>query len=345
MVDLILDFGNARVKWQHPRKGAYGDFRHAIVELTSTQWEKIVGRGKAPQGFIRVNGTPYAIGDAARRYIIPERPAGAARYRRDYYGVGMAAAITEALGDTRKNLKITLMATHAPIDVRYAPDIQACALGEWFIESQYGTLKYNVKDVLTLDEPLAGYMHYTLTTKGAERRNNPLAAVTTLVIDVGGYTTDVAAIDEGGEIDQLSLGSTRTGVMNVIEQFERELKDRYMRVFQDTGDIDVRRVENALLTGVFHLSKERLDCADIAIESKAGLVNDVVQVINSAGGVANYDVFLLTGGGSAFIHNELVSALPRADFILAESDMDLMKYSNVFGAGKMLALLRNAQEA
>lgn len=344
MADLILDFGNARVKWFVPRTSAYGDFRHAFVELSDAQWRAVAGRGKPPTGFVRVNGTPFATGDAARRFAIPERPSGAARYRREYYGVGLASALASAFDSPRKPLKITLMATHAPGDIHYVNDLRASALGRWEVESHADVSLFDVRDVVTIDEPLAGFMDYTLTERGSARRNNPLENVTTLVVDCGGYTTDVAAIDEGGVIDQLSLKSTRTGVINVLMQFERDLREHYKRHFQDTREIDVRRLESALLAGAFPFGRDMLDCQSLAYENRMTLVNDVVQIINASGGVANYDVFLLTGGGSAFIADDLERMFPRARFLFAEQDRDLMKYANVFGGAKMLALLRAAQE-
>lgn len=338
-MDMIFDFGNARGKWFNPRTNLYGDFRHALVELKAHQWETAVGRSKTPpQGFIKVNGVPYVIGDAARRYVIAERPHGASRYRREYYGVAMAYAIAEAFKKSVRN--ITLCATHAPVDIGYARNLRASAIGDWQVECEHGELTFNVRDVQTIDEPLAGYSHYVFTERGEERKKNPLAKVTTLVIDVGGYTTDVIAVDPGGQIDLLSGQSTRTGVIELVEGFERGLRAQYSTMFQDTGNIDIRRLEDAILSGSYRFGKLKLECDVLAQEAIAGLVNDVVQVINKAGGVANFEVMLLTGGGAALIYDTLCDALPRADFYLAEPNRDLMKFANVFGGAKVISLLR-----
>lgn len=338
-MDMVFDFGNARGKWFNPRTNLFGDFRHALVELKSHQWDTAVGRSKTPpQGFFRVNGVPYAIGDAARRYIIPERPHGASRYRREYYGVAMAYAVAQAFKKSIRN--VTLCATHAPVDIGYSRNLKASADGDWNIECEHGELSFTIRDVHTIDEPLAGYSHYVFTERGEERKKNPLAKVTTLVIDVGGYTSDVIAVDPGGQIDLLSGQSTRTGVIDLIEGFERSLRAKYSNMFQDTGDIDIRRLESAVLSGTYRFGKVDLDCAELAREAINGLTNDVIQVITKAGGVANFEVMLLTGGGAAMIYDNLCKALPRADFYLAEPQRDLMKYANVFGGAKVMNLLR-----
>lgn len=338
-MDFSVDIGNARGKWFNPRINLFGDFRHALVELKAHQWETAVGRSKVPpSGFIKVNGTPYAIGDAARRYLIAERPHGAARYRREYYGVLLAYALAQGFKKSVRNVQ--LLATHAPVDITYTRNLKASAAGDWFVECEHGALEFNVRDVQTIDEPLAGYSHYVFTERGVERKKNPLANVTTLVIDVGGYTTDVIAVDPGGQIDLLSGQSTRTGVIDLLEGFEQSLRAENSTLFQDTGDIDVRRLEGALLSGVFKFGKVSLDCQRIAGEAIYSLVNDVVQVINRAGGIANYEVMLLTGGGAALIYDMLVDAMPRADFYLAEPNRELMKFANVFGGAKVMNLLR-----
>lgn len=334
---FVFDFGNARGKWHDPHKHKYGDFLHAIKQLSESEWAIVAGNGKPPRGIIKVNGYPYAVGDAARRYTIPERPKGAARYRREYYGVALAFALSEAYGTSKR--RVQLYASHAPGDAHYARNLVTSARGEFFVESNYGELAFNIADVRTFDEPLGGYSNYVFTEKGTERRSNPLTNVTTLVVDVGGYTVDVAAVDPGGEIDQLSLNSTRVGVLELIRNFEHELRANNATLFQDTGDLDIRRVEAGIMTGIYQFGRHQVDCTREATGAINALVNDVVQVINASGGAANFDYILLTGGGAALIYNALVDAFPRIEFLLSEPNIDNMKFSNVFGGAKIARLL------
>lgn len=340
-MEIIFDFGNARGKWYAPRKNEYGDFLHAIAFLSEGEWRGIVGRGKAPNGIIKVNGQAVAVGDAARRYTIAERPKGAARYKQTYYGIGLAYTLTEAI--KRDDANVSLFASHAPIDIQYARNLIASAQGRWDVESRYGHTCFEVRHVETFDEPLGGFSHYTFTEKGEERKRNPLRDKTTLVVDVGGHTVDVAAIDPGGEIDSLSLNSTRTGVIQLMKDFESELRTNNATLFQDTGDLDINRVEKALIAGVYQFGKVAIECQFEANGAIQSLVNDVIQVITAAGGAANFDVILLTGGGAALIYDHLTAAFPRIDFVLAEEDRKLMKYANVFGGAKLAALLRRTE--
>jgi hypothetical protein len=251
----------------------------------------------------------------------------------------LAYALSEAIDKSSRS--VTLFASHAPRDIHYAERLKAAARGTWEVERTEGTFKYTVNQVHTFDEPLGGYSHFAFTERGIEKKRNPLAESITLVVDAGGYTVDAAAIDPGGEIDLGSLKSTVTGVINMLDGFESELRANNTIYFQDAGDLDVRKVETALLTGQYRFGKKVIDCSREATAAMNGLINDVVQVINSAGGVTNFDYILLTGGGAALIHDGLQKALPLAAFLTADPDRDNMKYANVFGGAKIAALLRN----
>jgi hypothetical protein len=339
MAKLVYDFGNARGKCFDPRRSYFEDFRHAVAFLDEGDWKNAVGRGKPPKGIVRVNGQAIAVGDIARRYIIAERPKGAARYKPTYYGVVLGYALSEVFQKSMSN--ITLIASHAPGDINYAERLKQAAAGVWEVESRHGALVFQVRDVKTFDEPIGGYSHYVFTERGEERKKNQLRDATTLVVDVGGHTVDVAAVDPGGEIDPLSLNSTRTGVIKLTTDFETMLRANNPTMFQDSGDLDIKRVENAILTGVYQFGRVPVPCKVEAQQVKSALVNDVIQVINAAGGAANYDYVLLTGGGAALIVEDLQAAYPRIDFLMAEPDRELMKYANVFGGAKLATLLEN----
>lgn len=337
MADFVFDFGNARGKYFRPKANLFDDFRHAIAFLNESDWRSATARGGIPKGLAKINGQPVAIGDTARRYVIADRPTGAARYKKDYFGIGLAYALSE--GFKKDVASVTLIASHAPGDISYAEHLRQAALGIWEIECFHGLLTFKVNEVMTFDEPIGGYSHYTLTETGGERKRNPLKGQTTLVVDVGGWTVDIAAIDDG-EIDPLSLRSTRAGIIRLTDDFESYLRSNNRALFQDTGDLDIKRVERALLSGIYKFGNKEVDCHDEAVSVINALVNDIVGVINKAGGAANYDAILLTGGGAVIVHDTLIQAYPRIDFLYAEENTDLMKYANVFGGAKITSLMR-----
>lgn len=338
MPDIFLDFGNADVKYFDGMK-AYSHYRHAIAPITESEWRTIVGRSKMPPvGYIAIEGKYFAIGDKAVRYVLKEKPRGADRYTPDYYGVAMAYAISELYpSDTRL---INLFASHAPRDAAYVDDIRQAALGYWHFTTHNGTYKVHVKTVECFDEPAGGFNHAVLTKDGRALKNNPYRDSTVLVLDVGGYTCDVIAVDPQGMIDDNSYDSTLTGVISAYDFFERELRSAHKAEFKGVGELAPRRLETAMLTGKFPYGNSQIDCADLGKQAINSLVNNISEVIKASGGVANFDVVLLTGGGSALVHEALKAHIRTIDFILVEPDRELMRYANVFGGAKLFAMLK-----
>lgn len=336
MTRFIFDFGNSRVKWFRPGVPKYGDFLHAIAPLTESDWNRVAGSGKPPRGIIRVNGVPFAVGDSARRHILKDRPKGAARYTPGYYGAALCSALSDAFSEGDK---IDLYASHAPQDQMYAADLIAAAKQGWCVETDRGQFQFDVFNVTPFDEPLGGYAHAAFTKRGDERPDSPVADKTALVIDVGGYTTDYAIVDPGGEIDMLNINSKIVGTLVALNKFEHDLRRRYTDQFKGSGDLDIRRVESAIISGAYRFGRMDLDCRHEAQAAIHTLINDVIQVINSVGGAANFDVILMTGGGSALIYDPLIAAFPSIEFVMVEEDRALMKYANVFGGAKIATLL------
>ena len=338
MPDIFLDFGNADVKY-YDGDSNYGYFRHAIVEISESQWREVCKRAKQPpMGYIAIEDRYFAYGDKARRYTLKDKPKGAARYTQDYYGVALMAAISELFDSSHRIMNV--YASHAPRDFEYADDIRNAVLGRWKFVTHKGDYNLNIKTVETFDEPLGGFNHAMLTKNGKVLKSNPYRDSTVLVVDVGGYTVDVVAVDPGGQIDDSSLGSTITGVMDTYNWFERELRSMYRDEFKAVEDITPERLEKAILTGFFQFGKLKLNCDSIGKQAINILVNDILSVIRANGSIANYDVILLTGGGSALVYDALKIAENRIDFVLVESRREDMRYANVFGGAKLFTMLR-----
>lgn len=191
MPDIFFDFGNADVKYFDGAK-SFGYFRHAIAEISETQWREVCGRAKQPpEGYIATGGKYFAYGDKARRHVLRDKPRGASRYTPEYYGVGLMAAISELYDASHR--VINVFASHAPRDFGYTDDIRNAVHGRWKFVTHRGDYNINIKQVETFDEPLGGFNHAMLTKNGKVLKSNPYRESTVLVVDVGGYTVDVVA--------------------------------------------------------------------------------------------------------------------------------------------------------
>lgn len=335
---IYFDFGNAILKWIMPSTKTEASVLHAIHRLTDTQWNQAVNRtGKPPEGYIRVNGVPYVVGEPALRKGIPVKPLGSARYTPEYYGIGMCYAIASSIDSTVKN--ITLYGSHAPGDIDYANDLKSAALGRWRVEYMGKQFSFSVTSAYVFDEPMGGFCHFVLTKDGDPRKNNPIEKSTTLVMDIGGKTTDIVAVDSGGRIDISSLYSESTGIIKVLENFENALRANNTAFFKQTDNIDQRRLNKAFVEGSYRGGGQVIPCDQEAEESANLLMYDIDNILSRAGGLANYDDVLLTGGGAGLMSARLQATYPRIPFHLAEPDMDMAHFANVRGGRKLFVML------
>lgn len=345
-MDIVIDFGNAWMKWYVPATGEKGRVRHAIAPLNKGEWAQVSSDGH-PQydGYLSVLNGHYVVGDRARRHIVKDKPKGAARYRRDYYGVGLVYVLSQIAPLGHRN--IALKASYAPGDYMHVASLVKAAKQDWKV-SHAGHDKpvtYNVKSVETFDEPFGGWANVVFTKEGfPQKRAGELLDSTTYVLDIGGHTVDGVAIDPNGQIDFSSALSIRAGVLHIMQTFENELRSAYPAKFRDTGDIDDARLERALDTGVFKFGKTELDMQVAADGLKNQLVNEIYDMfVSRAGGIANYDVVVLTGGGAALLHDKLQESMPDADFRLAASADDV-QFANVLGGHKLFEMMKRVNE-
>lgn len=340
---VAIDYGSFALKGQCLLADATKtvDFLSYIAPISAADWNRIVRGGNIPVGYVQHNGSYYAVGDAARRHALPNAVRGAMRYRAGLYDVAIAYATARLLQMSANNIAAMLM--YPPQDSNFATDIESlirdqdhhivCADGEF-------RLKFPL--VYSVDEPLCGYSHITLNADGSEAQRNPLGKGTTLMVDVGGNTTDTSAIDPDGMVDYLSLRSSRTGTINVLREFDARLRADYKPEFRDVvGDIDPARLDQALRLGYYQYGTRQLDCNQAALECIRPFVDDIIQVITAAGGVAAYDVIAFTGGGSPVVLPHIRTALPDARIVVADNNIAQLRYANCRGGAKMLRLLRN----
>lgn len=338
MVDRILDFGNGFFK-SFDGDNTWAVIRHAIAEIPERDWLNAVNRANGiPEGYITGDGRFFVVGDAATSYALQMKPKGADRYHKWYYGIGALYAMSE-LGDLGHG--VNFYGLHAPQDIDYADDMLDAieAFDGVPFSTHKGDFRLHLRDVGTLDEPLAGYGHHLLTKQGRVSKKNRFANAETLVIDIGDFTTDYAVITEGG-IDNDNIGSVTYGASNTLEQFQQLLTDAYPDKFKGVYNIKPARLEAALRIGKFAYGKRKLNCKDIAEQPLNKLVNEVLAIVRSRGGIANYDVIILTGGGAAMVYTLLKAALPDIDIVLAEKDKNLVQLANVFGGAKFQKMIR-----
>lgn len=332
---MVLDAGNAIIKAKSATKEI--KFPHAIKQLTETDWERNTRGGSAAnEDYVRVNGVPYMIGLTAERKMLKKATfkTGAARYTKDYYGVLMVTALSRLYPRSMKNLY--LFASHAPKDWIYRDALLRAALTEWTIEVCGKTLTFSVDEGDTFDEPNGGASNLLYTEDGTKVANPAMKRGTTLVIDIGGHTTDFMVVHSGGYIDaDESDTMSGVGINSVIDILEMELKNRYQNMFQDQNVFDRAKLRDALRDGQYDAGGYgMIECTDLADAASVAMLNEIASKYQTYGGTSQFNYLALTGGGSGAQERRIKELLGHPNTILAD-DPGSIEFANVRGGMKL----------
>jgi Actin like proteins N terminal domain len=341
---MILDAGNSIIKAKIARR-EQGEvaFPHAFKQLTEAEYNNILARaGKfdLSTDYLRINGTPYVVGESAERYGISVKRSGAARYTHDYYGIFAASALARLYDRGRE---VMVFGSHSPGDMKFRDDLMKAVIGDWDIEVGGQESHFRVTYVNTFDEPVGGLMNVLLAEDGQHYQHSELNGGRALVIDIGGFTTDWLAVNPGGEIDYSLAHSVPIGIQNVVADFEESFRANNLQAVKDTPVLPPDRVRKAIITGFFEGGGKRYLCENEARESTNILLNRIADTYQRiAGGALGWDAIILTGGGSGLLYQRLLPILEHKCVILADS-LESIHLANVRGGLKLWRLYEALQ--
>jgi Actin like proteins N terminal domain/Archaeal actin homologue MreB-like, C-terminal len=334
---LVLDAGNSIIKGKTTAKDGEVSFPHAIRKLTETQYNEILTRaiGEPTTSFFKLGDQAYVVGEEAERFGEVARRSGAARYTADYYSVCLAATLIRLFGE---GLTVELFASHPPGDIAYRDDLMRAALGEHQIEQGKKSYQFRVVYANTFDEPVGGLMNVMLNEDGRTYAHSEINEGRSLVIDVGGHTTDWLAVNPGGEVDYSLAQSTPIGIETALREFERSFRANNRDITKDVATLPPDRVREALRTGRFVGGGKTYKCEGEAREATSVMLNRIADTYqNVAGGPLPWDSIILTGGGSAILYDQLIPILKHQRVVLAD-DSRTIHMANVRGGLKLYRL-------
>jgi hypothetical protein len=335
MKKLVLDGGNALIKWR--TTSSEGSFIAAMAELPEHTYHTIMSRPGIAGMYMMINGAPFVFGEHAERHSITPKLAGAGRYTPGYYGRFVAAALVDAYPDSGGD--VMLFASHPPGHAAHRDALLKSAIGTYEIVTKNGTRTYRVVAANAYDEPLGGIMHLVLNNDGVSYQRSELLAGDCLVIDIGGYTTDMIAIRRGGEIDYSLQSTIPLGINKITAELNNAISATYNELSARTGGtMPPARVRRAIETGHFNAAGQSFDVRDLVSEAVNQLLNQFSSAYQSqAGGGVDFDHIVLTGGGSALLLPRLQTILNHGNVLLAE-DRDSVHLANVRGGQKLMRL-------
>lgn len=94
-------------------------------------------------------------------------------------------------------------------------------------------------------------MNVLLTEDGQHYQHANIGEGTSLVIDIGGFTTDRLAVTPGGVVDYGLARSIPIGIHQVLSDFEESFRTNHGELVKDIPVLPPARVRRAIATGVF----------------------------------------------------------------------------------------------
>ena len=278
---VILDAGNSVIKAKIARRERGEiDFPHALKPLTETEYGNILSRSKTSglsPDYLRINGQPFVVGESAERHGIHTQRTGSARYTRDYYGI-FAAGVLGRLYD--RGREVSIFGSHPPGDVKFRQDLMESVIGDWDVEVQGRERHFRITYANTFDEPVGGLMNVLLTEDGQHYRRTEISDGRSLVIDIGGFTTDFLAVNPGGEVDYALARSVPLGIQSVISDFEESFRVNNLEIVKDTPILPPERVRIAVSTGVFVGGGREYPCQQDVDEATSLFLNRFADTVS-----------------------------------------------------------------
>lgn len=305
----------------------------AVAPVHASEMRYMSG-DKTKPGYIMVDGQMFAVGSTARRQR-RSLPTGAERYTRDYYRIGLAYMLSQVYRGN--SVDVDLYATHAPQDYAYAPDMAEAVSGVMTCVTPFGKTQYSVHRITTTDEPLAG-ANATFYDRNCRFDHYwTVGNHVILVIDVGGFTTDLAII-ENGVVDYDTMKSIEVGADKVYKMFIHAVRDDPVLKPQlgklTESNYNPEMVRDAIVTGYWgNNSRNPIDVRHIAEEVLNFLISEIEDGISTMGGLVNFTDSIFTGGGCGLAYSEFVTRHSRGNtiFHIAETNNALLRFANLIG--------------
>lgn len=154
-------------------------------------------------------------------------------------------------------------------------------------------------------------------------RNDP--TLSTIVVDIGGQTTDVAYIVDGAEIVHDKSATHNSGVLNVHHKLRQLLSEKYGT---PPDEISPRVIDHVARTGNFKIFGKFENVEDLVLAACSDVQGELARFMTRLIGSASYADRVIFVGGGASLFRGLKEEFPHS-IIVPEPD-----YANVRGLAK-----------
>lgn len=346
---VFLDPGNTDVKAMlHKCWGEELVYPHSVRKATAADYRITAQSFKHRNAEFRgtaifeMDDQGFIVGKHAEQVGKGERLLGADKYQRDHLGALLAASLLQLYpeGHPDVHLVITHPARMTPANLKA---MWKSVRGMFHLCVADGRkISYNVTEVIRLEEPVAAFQTFALTTLGQTYKRERFAlrpGMEFLIVDIGGWISHLVpgvVNDFGGlEINVDAAEPVQAGIQNVVEVFEIELKNKFVEL-EKIQKLPLRMLHDALMTRKVTIKNMGYDCKSQVENAMQSIASPLNTPYNSrfARGV-NFNGIVVSGGGGALSFDYLSQNLLDHDFAFtAEDDMQRMRFGTIRGASK-----------
>ena len=348
---VVLDSGNTDIKAMlHEAWGEEIVFPHAVRKVSDAEYGVLVDRySNRPAVFegsaiFKMSGQGYVIGQHATQAGRGERLLGANKYRRDHLGALLMASLLQLYPKSHNDVRVVFL---HPVEISTAAfkAIKESLLGEFSVETADGrVLSYRVRSLIPIEEAVAGFQTFALTTSGKAYADPSFRLVPNteiLVIDVGGGISNVVpcVINASGEVE-INIAGARVidaGIQDVMRTLEAELKSSFAELSKVTK-IPPLMLSRALTEQEVEIRGSRHNCAAQVTTAMQAIARPLESMYNNdfSSGIEFKAIIIGGGGGAASYSYISENVLQHQNVFPAEKEPARMRYSNIRGASKGL---------
>lgn len=179
-----------------------------------------------------------------------------------------------------------------------------------------------ITNVSIVSQAIAAFIDYVYDDEMMPR-NDP--SLSTIVVDIGGQTTDVAYIVDGAEIVHAKSATHNSGVLNVHQKLRELLSSRFKT---PEGEISPRVIDQVARTGDFKVFGKIENVKDLVHDACSDVQGELERFMTRLIGSASYVDRVIFVGGGANLFQGLLKNFPHS-VIIPEPD-----FANVRGLAK-----------
>lgn len=255
---------------------------------------------------------------------------GAARYKKEYYGV--LGAIGLWFAGTPDSAHVHFAGTHPSEYSDYTPDIIEAIMGQWRVTHKGVTKTFSVDKVSLMHEPVAAFRHALLPINGMRPKVPTWMKKDTVIgLDFGGFTLGVM-VAESMKIDYTAVLSLPHGMLDVLDELWDSMRSEYRTQLREIAFPDMGKLRWALTHGVYPAGGYgNLDVNKLAERARKRVLNEIPAVISRMGGKATFSGVFLAGGGVADMEEAIRKAVDHPNIYLADNPKNIV-YAAAQGA-------------